>query len=221
MKKIKICIISDTHNYHKQLILPNADMIIHCGDFTGTGKENEIRKFMKWYSNLDQFKHKIIIAGNHDFLFEDSGSWARGLVPKNVHYLEDSGVEIEGFKFYGTPVQLPFNGWAFNRPEEILKKHWEAIPTDTDILITHGAPYSILDLGNYSGVHTGSPSLYWEVIERIKPLVSTFGHIHEGYGVKVIDNTTFINASNLDEKYDYTNSPILVEINNKKTNIIN
>lgn len=72
---MRICVISDTHSKHKHLgKLPDADVIIHCGDMTSVGKEHEIRNFFKWFSKLDQFKHKICIAGNHDWLFETSRS---------------------------------------------------------------------------------------------------------------------------------------------------
>lgn len=210
---MKLCIISDTHNKHKRLgKLPEADVIIHCGDFTSVGHSHEIRDFMMWYSKLDQYKYKIVIAGNHDWLFDRSRILALELVPKNVIYLEDSGVEIEGLNFYGTPVQLPFMNWAFNKPEEKLIPHWQAIPDNTDVLITHGAPHTIMDFGVYSNHHTGSPSLYWEVMNRIKPKVHCFGHIHSGYGIKVIENTTFINATNLDDNYMCVNSPVIIEI---------
>jgi Icc-related predicted phosphoesterase len=210
---VKICIISDTHNKHKRLsTLPDADMIIHCGDFTSVGKEHEIRDFMKWYTGLNQYKYKLIVAGNHDWLFERSGIHARSLVPGNVKYLQDWGVEIEGLYFYGSPVQPPFNGWAFNRPEEKLAIHWVGIPNKTDVLITHCPPYSIFDWSIYDKIHTGSPSLYFEVLQRIKPKLHCFGHIHGGYGQKVIENTTFINASNLDEDYMCVNAPVLFEL---------
>lgn len=209
---MKICIISDTHNKHKRLgRLPDADVVIHCGDFTSVGHSHEIVDFMKWYSMLPH-KHKIIIAGNHDILFESSRLLALEKVPKNVIYLEDSGVEIEGVKFYGTPVQLPFMNWVFMRPEEKLVQHWQAIPDDTDVLITHGAPHSIMDFGIYSNHNTGSPSLYWEVINRIRPKLHCFGHVHSGYGQKVIENTTFINASNLNDDYMCVNAPVVIEI---------
>ena len=210
---MKICIISDTHNKHKRLAkLPEADVIIHCGDFTSMGHSHEIVEFMKWFSKLEQFEHKIIIAGNHDWLFETNGILAREKVPENVIYLEDSEVIIEGIKFYGTPVQLPFCNWAFNRSEEKLKQHWEAIPDDTDVLITHQPPFSLFDWSVYDHKHTGSPSLYFEVVERIKPKIHCFGHIHSGHGIKVIENTTFINASNLDEDYMCVYDPIIIEI---------
>ena len=118
---------------------------------------------------------------------------------------------IDGVKFYGTPVQKIFCNWAFNRHESKLAEHWAAIPDDIDVLITHSPPYSILDNVPWSG-NEGSPSLYKEVVERIKPKIHCFGHIHEGYGMKIIDDIKFINASNLDGDYQCINNPFLVEI---------
>lgn len=211
---MKICIISDTHTKHKFLNFGlkslEADVIIHCGDMTGNGGINAIEEFMKWFSGLDQFKHKICVAGNHDWLFERNNLRAREVVPENVIYLEDEETIIDDIKFYGTPVQKIFCNWAFNRPESKLAQHWAGIPDDTDVLITHSPPYGI---GDYvSDGHQGSPSLYMEVVKRIKPKIHCFGHIHEGYGVKVIDDITFINASNLDGSYQCINNPIIVEI---------
>ncbi len=208
-----ICAISDTHNKHKYLTksLPNADVIIHAGDFTSMSYSHEVVNFMKWFSNLP-YKHKIIIAGNHELLFEMHGIFAREKIPSNVIYLEDSGVEIDGIKFWGSPVQPIYKNWAFNRPEEKLALHWAAIPDDTDVLITHCPPHSIFDWSVYDKIHTGSPSLYKEVVERIKPKAHVFGHIHSGYGMKRIENTLFINASNLNDDYECVNDPIVFEI---------
>ena len=218
---MKLCIISDTHMKHKFVDLKNlqADVIIHCGDMTGNGGTGAITDFMTWFSGLEQFKYKIVVAGNHDWLFERNNVLARELVPDNVTYLEDEEVIIEGVKFYGTPVQKIFCNWAFNRHESKMAQHWAAIPNDTDVLITHSPPYSIFDNVPWSG-NQGSPSLYKEVVERIKPLVHAMGHIHEGYGVKVIENTTFINASVLDGDYMCVNDPILVELVAGKVNVL-
>ena len=220
MKKMSIVIISDTHNKHKLLTLPPADTIIHCGDFTSMGKEHEIRGFMKWFSNLDQYINKIIIAGNHEWLFEKSGFFARSFVPYNVVYLEDSGFIIDDIKFYGIPVQKHFCNWAFNRHPEVLKKHWEAIPGDTDILITHTAPYNILDYVLHNNSHEGESALYDEVTKRIKPTLHCFGHLHGGRGIVEINGTTFINASNLDDDYNCVHEPVLLEIIGNKAHII-
>ena len=212
---MKICLISDTHGKHKKLNLPDADMIIHCGDSTTRGLDHEVRNFMKWYSELEQYKYKIIIAGNHDWLFERNISLAKTYIPDNIYYLEDSEVVIDGIKFYGSPVQKPFLNWAFNRPEAMLANHWIAIPEDTDVLITHSPPYGIGDyVSNRFSIetHQGSPSLYMEVVKRIRPKIHCFGHIHEGYGVKEIDDIKFINASNMDADYQLINDPIIVEL---------
>lgn len=219
---MKLCIISDTHGKHKHLgKLPDADVIIHCGDMTSMGRSHEIVEFMKWFSKLDQYKYKICIAGNHDWLFDTNRLIAYEKIPNNVIYLEDKEIIIDGIKFYGTPVQLPFMNWAFNKPEEKLIPHWQAIPDDTDVLITHQPPYNIFDWSVYDKKPTGSPSLYKEVLERIKPSLHLMGHIHSGHGVKVIENTTFINASNLDEDYMCVYNPVLIEINDGKVIVIN
>jgi Icc-related predicted phosphoesterase len=209
---MKLCIISDTHGKHKRLSkLPDADVIIHAGDFTSVGQSHEIVNFMQWYSKLP-YKYKIIIAGNHDWLFETHRILAIEKIPENVIYLEDSGVEIEGIHFWGSPVSKPFNNWAFNRPEEKLAQHWAAIPNDIDVLITHSPPYMIGDYVPYDKNHHGSPSLYKEVVERIKPKVHIFGHIHEGNGIKVIEGITFINASNLDGDYMCVFNPVIIDV---------
>lgn len=211
---MRLCIISDTHMQHKHVDIKkyDADVLIHCGDMTGNGGSGAITQFMEWFSGLSQFKHKICIAGNHDWLFERANLRARELVPDNVIYLEDEEVVIDGVKFYGTPVQKIFCNWAFNRHESKLEEHWKAIPDDTDVLITHSPPYMIGDLVPRNKGHEGSPSLYKEVMGRIKPKVHCFGHIHEGYGMKIIDGIKFINASSLDGYYMAVNDPIIVVI---------
>lgn len=212
---VRICFISDVHNKYKKLILPEADIIVCSGDMTSVGKEHEIRNFLKWYNELN-YPHKIFIAGNHDIMFENEGFFARSLVPYKIHYLQDSGVELMGLNFYGTPVNKSFPRWAFHKDEDGLKKHWEAIPDNTDILITHNPPYGILDKSIDQPQRFGSTSLYYEVFTRIKPVIHVYGHIHSGHGSKFISGTHFINASNLNEQYEVEYNPILVEINENK-----
>lgn len=208
---IKIAIISDTHNKHKRLTIPNCDVLIHCGDMTSMGYDHEIRSFMKWFTKQNA-TYKICIAGNHDKLFENERTFALSLIPDNIIYLEDSGVEVLGLKFYGTPVQLPFHKWAFNREEHKLKQHWSAIPDYTDVLITHSPPYGLMDFSLRGQRHIGSPSLYYEVLDRIKPTINCFGHLHEGYGIKIIQNTIFVNASICDDHNEFSNQPIIIDL---------
>lgn len=207
MKKI-VC-ISDTHGQHRSLNLPEGDILIHAGDISRVGKLNEIIEFNSWLGTLN-YKHKIIIAGNHDFIFENEYNLAKSLIT-NAIYLEDSGVEIEGIKFWGSPVSPRFYDWAFNRDRgEDIKKHWDKIPKNIDVLITHGPPYGVLDK-TVSGENVGCEDLLSK-IQEIKPKFSIFGHIHEGYGIFKDKGITFINACSLNERYKIKNEPIVFEI---------
>ena len=65
---MKIVLISDTHGLHDKILLPQGDMIIHAGDVSNKGTYGEVTSFLHWFKNLP-FKHKVFIAGNHDFIF--------------------------------------------------------------------------------------------------------------------------------------------------------
>jgi len=214
-KNIRICCISDTHNKHKQLIIPECDFLIHCGDISSMGYEHEIVGFLSWFKK-QKARYKIFVSGNHDWMFERNRQLAKSLIPKGIIYLEDEAIEIEGLNFYGTPVQLEFCNWAFNRTEESLARYWEAIPDNTDILITHSPPYGVLDEVGSNGNRVGSPSLIDNVMDRVKPLIHCFGHIHSGHGATKLDKTLYINASNLDERYQVAYMPIILEMNELK-----
>lgn len=209
---MKITFISDTHLKHEELGTLEGEILVHCGDFTRKGSKEDIQSFLEWMS-LQRFQHKIFVAGNHDFGFENADrEWAEDKAQSlGLTYLNDSGIEIDGFKFWGSPIQPEFLDWAFNRQRGAeIQKHWDMIPSDTDVLITHGPPYGILDLCSH-GERVGCQNLLNE-LERIRPRVHAFGHIHEDYGRIQKDNTIFINASILDVKYDFRNQPIVVEL---------
>ena len=208
---MKFVIISDTHGQHKNLTLPKGDVIIHAGDISQRGKESEIIDFLNWFKDLD-FKYKIFIAGNHDFFFEETSEKdIQKIIPENIIYLFDSGVEVENIKIWGSPITPNFFDLAFNSDRgESISKHWELIPTDTDILITHGPAFGQLDKTT-RGENVGCEVLL-HTIESIQPKVHICGHIHEGYGQTISSKTKFINASVLDEKYGLTNPPITFEL---------
>jgi len=213
MKKT-ITFISDTHTKHKHVTgeLPGGDILIHCGDISNRGYMNEIKDFLEWFDGIKGYEHKIFIAGNHDFGFQDNPNLCAKLLQDypTVTYLEDSSVIVDGIKIYGSPWQPRFYNWAFNvdRGWDIAQK-WEKIPQDTDILITHGPLHGILD-STYTGQRVGCEDLYKKVME-IKPKVHCSGHIHYDYGMKEIDGMTFINACCLGEDYMYQNGPITLD----------
>ena len=161
--------------------------------------------------SAQKHQYKIFIAGKHDFWFESRPHEIQELIPDNLIYLENSGVTIEGINIWGSPIQPWFEDWAFNRNRGAdIKKYWDLIPSNTNILITHGPPYGYLDKNHY-GKHVGCEELALAV-ERIKPQFHIFGHIHEGYGSVTPNETQFINASLLNERYFYTNDPYVFKL---------
>ena len=209
----KITIISDTHGKHHEITddLPGGDILIHCGDFMNGGWDvEESIDFLDWLEDIKGYKHKIFIAGNHDIIFENDPKLALALTSayKNITYLQDSFIEVEGLKIYGSPWQPVFCNWAFNLPRgAALKAKWDLIPEDTDILVTHGPPMGFNDQVNGKGESLGCYDLKQRVLD-IKPKLHCFGHIHSGYGIVPEDSTKFINTSVLNESYEYTQKPI-------------
>jgi len=208
---MKAVLISDTHGQHESLALPSGDLLLHAGDVSGRGGNDQIIEFLKWFE-AQEHKYKVFIAGNHDFFFEKAIDFEiEQLIPGKVHYLNDSGVTIEGYKIWGSPVQPRFFDWAFNRDRGAdIKRHWDMIPVDTDILITHGPPYGILDETD-TGLHVGCEDLL-AAIDKTRVKLHVFGHIHEAYGSMERAGRHYVNASVLDLRYKLRNKPMMVEI---------
>jgi Icc-related predicted phosphoesterase len=206
---MRIVAISDTHNMHHHTRIPDGDILIHAGDFTNQGTLEEVLGFERFFRALPH-RHKIIIAGNHDFYFENFPEEAKKIMAEYT-YLLDQTVTVEGIKFYGSPWQPRFQNWAFNldRGTEIKAK-WDLIPEDVDILITHGAPYGIGDQ-TFLGENIGCEELL-KAVQRIQPKFHIFGHIHEGYGTQMIDGTTFVNAAICDMHYQAANPPTVLNL---------
>jgi Icc-related predicted phosphoesterase len=208
-----ITFISDTHGLHQELKLGAGNLLIHAGDITEYGTEDEVMDFLQWFSK-QRYTYKIFIAGNHDFFLEEcSTSKRKKIIPANIIYLQNSGVEIEGVKIWGSPVTPYFLGMAFNaRAGKDIKKVWNKIPDDTDILITHGPPKGILDNG------FGCEALRVRVNE-IKPGYHCFGHIHGWNNTEKYNQVTFINAAIVNEldplkndDYKIVGQPVCVTI---------
>lgn len=214
----RIVCLSDTHNCNDEISVPDGDILIHAGDATINGTHFEVTEFLRWFSSLPH-KHKIFVAGNHDWLYENDNRLARLLTENyKIKYLQDSFIEIEGLKIYGSPWQPRFFDWAFNlnRGAELAEK-WKLIPNDVDVLITHGPPNGILDEvpRKYWTENTGCEELMRrvEAISALKRLkLHVFGHIHCGYGQAEKFGVRFVNASNCDEDYKPSQPPIVVEI---------
>lgn len=206
---MKFVIISDTHGDHHDLELPEGDLIIHAGDFCHMGAVEEVYDFLEWYGELD-FDYKLLVAGNHDFFADEHPEKFKALLSKDILYLNDSGVEIERIKFWGSPFQPDLDGWAFGQHRGYeMRSHWDLIPADIDVLITHTPPYGILDTTS-SGQFVGCEELA-KRIPFLQIRLHVFGHIHASYGQEVIGQTTFVNASNYDTAKGLVNPPVVFD----------
>ena len=203
---MRLVCISDTHDRHEHLSLPPGDVLIHAGDYSMRGQVAEAEAFLAWFA-AQPHQHKIMIAGNHDFLFETQREKARAMLPEGVTYLEDEGVTLDGVTFWGSPITPWFHDWAFNRRADQIGTYWDRIPTDTDVLITHGPAYGVLDQVRPAWAHVGCAQLRAALDTRLHPQLHVFGHIHEGYGVVQEGGLTSVNAAVLDHDYQLRNAP--------------
>ena len=234
MEKYILTFISDTHNKHKHVHnnslgdLSGGDILIHAGDISSMGHEHEITEFAKWYDGLE-YNHKIFIAGNHDWGFQNKSEKVKGLLTgyKSIDYIQDELITIQDenkpeIKIWGSPWQPEFYNWAFNLPKngDELKAKWDMIPEDIDILITHGPAWGILDdVEGRRGEHLGC-ELLAERIKTIKPKIHICGHIHTGYGHYFDGHTHYFNAALLNERYLYYHTPWKIEWNSITNEIV-
>lgn len=201
MPELSALLVSDTHGTHWHAhyrINKTYDILIHAGDFTNLGQPKEVQDYLAWLAQLDQFSNIIYIAGNHDLNYDAQAltTLANGT---QLHYLCNRAVSIGGINFYGSPCTPRFFDWAFMYDPQDAKAIWNDIPHDTDVLITHGPPYGVLDQcpdrwGIFNSV--GCPELLAAVQRRPSIRLHVFGHIHEGYGqIEHPGGRTSINAS--------------------------
>lgn len=198
---MKLVAISDTHNRHNRLKIPPCDLLIHAGDWSFRGTWSEVTEFADWLEKQPA-KHIVVIPGNHEKFFEEampySLEWIKDRCPR-AHLLIEESVTIEGINIYGSPITPFFHNWAWNRYIDEIKVHWDKIPEDTDILITHGPPANILDdliLGGNVGCYH-----LLDRVKEVEPDLHFFGHIHFAHGNKVVGKTHFYNVSCCDEDY--------------------
>ena len=206
---MKIVALSDTHN--KIVPVPDGDILVHAGDLTMTGTYPELHKALVWLESLPH-KHKLIIAGNHDFLLEESSSIFADF--PSLTYLEDELITIDGITFYGTPWTPRFGNWAFMKPRDTMEQVWSLLPDKLDVLISHGPPYMMCDRTAY-GENVGCNHLRRRLLEHPVPYVFC-GHIHEGYGMQTSAfGSKVYNVSVLDERYAIRNAPLTFLVDNK------
>lgn len=201
---LKIWHISDSHTFHGYLKIPEVDLVIFSGDCSNPRElitnEREVRNFITWFSKLP-IKYKVFIAGNHDVSIEAGYITEDNFKQAGIIYLENSSIEIEGLKIWGSPYTPSFGlGWAYNLKRDKLHDLWKNIPQDTNIVVSHGPPKGVLDLSydlNNRVEQCGCEALRKRML-IIKPKLVCFGHIHS---IEGIVNAGYIKQADHDTIY--------------------
>ena len=206
---MKFVAIGDTHGFHREVILPEGDVLLHAGDITDYGTKEEVIDFVEWMASLN-FTHKIFIGGNHDIYLDEYPVDLLEILSPELIYLNNRGVTLDGIKIWGSPVSPDFPNMAFGKTRGLeMEQHWHYMPLEIDILLTHTPPFGILDKSS-ERLKLGC-SVLLEKVKAIKPAFHVFGHIHASYGQLKTPETTFINASILDSLLGPVNLPIAFE----------
>jgi len=210
---MKIVIVSDTHGHHDQLTIPEADVLVHCGDmFDGIERHTvHPEQLDAWFASLP-VECVVCTGGNHD----DHLQMAHEAGHQPFEYarvLIDEAWTHQGVTFYGAPWVPRLQGWSFYESEQALPGAWARIPDGVDVLVTHTPPKGILDVSSRHDLPLGCPHLL-ERVEALGPKIHCFGHIHASGGQAVVGQTRFINAAVVAGRYPYevVREPIVVEL---------
>ncbi len=210
---MKIVMISDVHNLWDKIVIPECDLLISAGDYSSRGHRDVVEGFHTWMSRTPA-KYKISVQGNHELWVEKNFNEAKDLVysiDPSIHFIQEGRVEIEDKVIWGSAITPTFFNWAWNRNRgEQIRKHWDLIPDDTNILITHGQPYGILDV--IKGDNVGCEELLAKVNKLDNLELHVFGHIHYSSGERKIGNTHYVNASICGENYKVKNPIRVIEL---------
>lgn len=176
---VTIAAVADSHGYHADSRIPDADILIIAGDITRRGTLPQLTQALEFFRGLPH-PDKILIAGNHEFCLEREPDECRPLFD-GFHYLLDTGISLHGLRFWGTPWQPYFYNWAFNLQRgQPLADKWALIPDDTDVLVCHGPPRGYGDQ-TWRHERVGCDDLLAR-IQILKPMLTVYGHIHEDRG---------------------------------------
>ncbi|KIX94749.1 uncharacterized protein Z520_09439 [Fonsecaea multimorphosa CBS 102226] len=191
-----------------------ADVAIHCGDLTDGSKLEEFRTTISLLQAIDA-PLKLAIPGNHDFTLDDVAFQTKieeatpapepELVEKEYgamgeakqlfkdaidvgiilldegthHFTLQNGARLT---VYASPCTPALGAWGFQYHPD--RGHNFAIPEGVDLVVTHGPPKGIMDY-THQRERAVSADLF-ATVARIRPRVHCFGHIHEGWGARLV-----------------------------------
>lgn len=230
---MKICAISDIHGeYDFSYIENDTELLLIAGDvvdlyvqkFMGDSEKWFKKNFIDMMSTLnDSVKKVVMIAGNHDFYLERYHSDVIDLFKENnIVFLNNSLYEYESesgqkVSIFGTPYCNIFGNWAYMLSYEKLKKKFDNIPYNVDILLSHDAPYGtndvcLQDVHWVDHSHIGNKALAEAILEK-KPKWNIHGHLHSASHIpEKLGDTNVVNVSMVDERYINVYNPFYFEL---------
>ena len=224
---MKIAAISDMHG-----LLPKieaSELLFICGDIIPLSIQRDVQKslkwlnneFLNWVNNLP-IKQVILIAGNHDFVFERlipetynlfRDTKVKYLFCENYEYISDEGLI---YSIYGSPYCEVFGNWPFMVESKTIKEKMSNMRNDIDFLLVHNAPtlggLGLINAGWQTGKEAGSLTIS-DVILQKKPKYVFAGHIHSGnHNLANVNGISLTNVSLLDESYEFNYKPFYLEV---------
>jgi predicted phosphodiesterase len=172
----KLFAFADTHGNHRKINVPDgADIVVFAGDACEAGDMEHLQDFFAWFSALP-VRYKLFVPGNHDLPFEFAPELAKRMIPKNIIFKEEGKIVMGDICFY----VLPARPWMHVDTD---------LPSDVDVLVTHGAPLGILDK-NFGC------SILRKLVDTAQPKIHFFGHAHVCGGQSIEENKTkFFNVA--------------------------
>lgn len=242
MEKVDIVCTSDTHGMLDKVISycfgggikASPKILVFAGDIApaefGVNASDYIRDVFIAMAKNHPDTEVVYTPGNHDFFAQQWDKFEKD-APSNLHFLLDSGCEIHGLKFYGSPwVPYINGGWAFEcEDEDELGDRFNLIPKNVDILVTHSPPrikHKKIDVSMQfkNGSRPFGSTALFDAIKEKRPRYLICGHIHSGdhscIDIEHEDGsaTHCLNVSHVDERYSPSYSPtaLILNTNNKE-----
>lgn len=186
MTHIRILHVSDTHGLHRQIEeqfpMPDADILIHTGDFTDKGSSEEFIDFNAWVGELRwRYKHIIVIFGNHEYKAHFDPGRTKDLLP-NATVLDHEAINVNGLNIFGSPWVRGHKAASPGDGDGVTHR-FDEIPNGIDILLTHGSPFGIMDCCELRTLQWGGSKALYKEILRARPRAHLFGHMHEQRGL--------------------------------------
>lgn len=220
---LRLVVTSDTHFAFDSSLIPDGDVLIHCGDLMYTGYQDEWPAVIESLAAMPH-KTKIAVPGNHDFHIQNYLGIARADLRRRagVKLLDDSNPISNlpnGMQVFGVPFITGLPGWAWNRLEYGLEQWLAQWAVQPDIVVSHGPLYKVLDAVNPTAETEGSRNHVgsWKLSEwyhklSTKPDYFFHGHIHESYGEHHEWGTSFYNVAMCDKYYKQVNPAVVIDL---------